>query len=183
MLPEYTLDTTNRSACEIVRQFVPHTDLAPPYQRGQVWSQDQQRALVKSWIMGIPIPAVILNDRADWRTETGDRRLVTDDTVWAVVDGLQRIDTAVAWFSGSLDIPGEWLPEHSVESSPDRTTTNYNQLTLAAQRHQARGFLLPLIEAKLPTIEAEAELYLLVNGGGTGQTSEDMQRATNVAGL
>jgi len=44
----------------------------------------------------------------------------------------------------------------------------------------ANNALLPLIEVKLPDLRAEAELYLLVNGGGIMQTDEDMERAARV---
>ena len=36
-LPDYRLNTTNRTAREIARGVVPDTDMNPPYQRGAVW--------------------------------------------------------------------------------------------------------------------------------------------------
>jgi hypothetical protein len=37
-------------------------------------------------------------------------------------------------------------------------------------------------EQQLPTLEKEAEIFLLVNGGGTPQTDADMAKAARVAG-
>ena len=38
--------------------------LSPPYQRGIVWGETRQRNLIKSILLGIPIPSIIINDRA-----------------------------------------------------------------------------------------------------------------------
>ena len=41
--------------------------------------------------------------------------------------------------------------------------------------------MLPLVESQLPNVQSEAALYVLVNGGGTVQSAEDMARAVQVA--
>ena len=63
---------------------------------------------------------------------------------------------------------------------PDGPYVTYLGLSLPGQRFMANNALLPLIEVKLPDLRAEAELYLLVNGGGIMQTDEDMERAARV---
>jgi hypothetical protein len=50
------------------------------------------------------------------------------------------------------------------------------------RRHQGTSWFLPVIEGTLPTPQAEAELFLLVNGGGTAQAREVMERARKLAG-
>ena len=38
-------------------------DLNPSYQRGHVWGVERKRNLIKSMLMGLPIGAIIVNNR------------------------------------------------------------------------------------------------------------------------
>jgi hypothetical protein len=187
-LPDYRLSASNKTAREVARNMVPLMDMNPPYQRGAVWTVDQQIALVKSWAMGVPVPAVILNDRDTpaWAEDMGPLDYGADDVrTWAVVDGKQRIETAVAWYAGMLAVPASWFPTSHVEATvhtADGPYVVYTGLSRPWQRRLGTSCMLPVVEARLPSLRAEAELYLLVNGGGTGQSEEDMTRAVRIAG-
>lgn len=185
-LPEYRLSATNRTASEIAGPMLEHIDLNPPYQRGPVWTEDQQVALVKSWVMGVPVPAVVFNNRDshEWRVNEGDAVHRGTAPTWAVVDGKQRILTAVAWFSGALAVPASWFPADRVaraKETADGPYVTYPMLTKPGRRFISNRALLPIVEAKLPSLRDEADLYLLLNGGGTAQTERDMDRAARVA--
>lgn len=185
-LPDYRLSASNRTASEIANTMLSDLDLNPPYQRGSVWTADQRIALVKSWVMGVPVPSIMLNNRAneEWRVNEGDGAWMGRSHVWAVVDGKQRILTAVAWFGGKLAVPASWFPADAVakaKQTSDGPYVTFSGLTRPAQLHMKRTAMLPITEAKLPSMQAEAELFLLVNGGGTAQTADDMRRATRVA--
>lgn len=186
-LPDYQLNASNRTAREVARQMAPQMDLNPPYQRGSVWTLDQRIALVKSWVMGVPIPAIIINDRANhgWVAEMGHRVYDENEPVWAAVDGKQRIETAIAWFERDLAVPMSWFPKEHVDTAvqtDDGLYVTYRGLSGPGQRIMGNGAMLAIVEAKLPSLRAEAALYLLVNGGGTAQSDEDMLRAARVAG-
>lgn len=187
-LPQHRLNPSNRNAREVARFLVPQMEMDPPYQRDHVWTVEQRRELIKSWIMGIPVGIVIINlrDNAGWREQTGDIFHGLNDKVYACVDGKQRIETARWWFEGQLPVPADWFePEHverTGEFGSDREFVTYRDLTLPQQRHQGHSFQLPVAEAQLPTVQAEAELFLLVNGGGTAQEPEVMERARKLAG-
>ena len=187
-LPDYRLSASNKTAREVARNMVPLMDLNPPYQRGTVWTADQRIALVKSWAMGVPVPPVILNDRdtPGWAAEMGPLSYEDDDVrTWAVVDGKQRIETAIAWHAGELAVPASWFPAGHVAvvvDTADGPYVTYAGLSPSWQRRLGTTCMLPVIEAKLPSLQAEAELYLLVNGGGTGQSGADMARAARIAG-
>lgn len=164
------LSARNGSARELAR-FVQDGDLIldAPYQRGSVWTEDQRVALIKSWILGVPIPAVTLNDR-DYR--------------FYAVDGKQRIETAVAWFAGDLAVPASWFPSDVVENTVDTDDGEYvthKGLVDSERTHQGMMWTLAVVEGKLPTEADEAALYLLVNGGGTAQTDADMANAVRIA--
>lgn len=182
-LPEYRLSTSNRAASEFANSMREFLDLNPPYQRQSVWTYEQRVNLVKSWIQGIPVPAVTLNDRAteQWREANGeDVRL--GKAMLGVVDGKQRIETALMWFSGEFTVPATWFtPEFRVFPAEHIPHVSYKNLSRAGQLYMARGAALPVIEARLPSIKAEAELFLILNGGGTSQTEADMERAEEVA--
>lgn len=183
----YSLQASARSAREIARIFTEDSgDLSPEYQRGSVWTEDQRIALVRSWLMGVPIPAVIINDRifGSW-PDGGPNGTPAGGFTYSVIDGKQRIETAVAWFNGDLAVPASWFPAEVVEQTEDTNDgpyVRYTGLTKPGQRYCANRFQLPTVEAKVATLEEEASLYLLVNGGGTPQTDESMANAARVAG-
>lgn len=190
-LPEYRLSPTNRNAREMARFMVPQMEMDPPYQRDHVWTVEQRRELIKSWIMGVPVGIVIINlrDNPGWREATGDAYDREDEKVYACVDGKQRIETARWWFGDMLTVPAEWFKPEHIEQTIDfggaqtgQKWVKYSWLSLPQQRHQGHAFQLPMAEAQLPTPEAEAELFLLVNGGGVAQEPEVMERARKLAG-
>lgn len=183
-LPQFRLTASTGTAHEVARHMMPQMELTPPYQGGSVWTLDQRIALVKSWVMGVPIPAIILNDRTtgDWVAATDTN--AAEAPVWAVVDGKQRIETTSAWFHGHRAVPAGWFPADHVHTTIEHTGgpyVTYTGLSLAGQRLLANRSMLTVVEARLPSVHAEAELYLLVNGGGTAQTHQDMTRAGEVA--
>lgn len=155
-----------------------------PYQRGHVWSTSQQVELVRSWMTGTPIPALIINDRLHpgWGP-TGD--IPDGQPVAAVIDGKQRLLTAHAWFTGDLMVPVSWFPPAAVEHFSDTRDGPYVAYPGLARRDRlscARSWHLPVGTARVGTVQEEAALYLRVNGSGTPQAPEDMARAARVAG-
>jgi hypothetical protein len=157
------------------------------YQRGSVWSDAQRALLVKSWLLGVPVPAVMLNVRYSnpaWARGPG-REFPATEPAFAAIVGRQRIETAVSWFFGDLAVPASWFPADHVEQTVDTDDgpyVRYAGLTPTAQRLMGNRAMLPAIEAQVDTVQAEASLYLLLNTAGTSQTDEDMDRARAVAG-
>jgi hypothetical protein len=141
--------------------------------------------------MGVPTGVVIINNRWNpgWRRETGEDVVQRKDgKLWALIDGKQRVETARWWFEDMLTVPADWFAPEHVEQTIDfggaqtgRKWVKYSWLTRPAQRHQGM-WPMPVVEATLPSPKAEAELFLLVNGGGTAQESEVMERARKLAG-
>lgn len=180
-LTELRLTASNRSARELAR-WVTDDDmmtLDTPYQRGHVWTPDQRIALVRSWLQGVPIPAVVVNLRDRTWGWDGD-----DAYSYAVIDGKQRIQTAIEWFEGHLAVPASWFPPGNVvttEDTDDGPYVRFTGLSRPCQVGQKREFTLPMCEPKLPSVAAEAQVYLLVNGGGTPQTDDDIARAAEIA--
>jgi hypothetical protein len=156
--------------------------LDPPYQRGSVWSTDQRVALMRSWLTGVPVAAITLNNRMGraWYAIDPHARIA-----YAVVDGRQRLETALAWEDGALAIPASWLPRAWIEHTEDTDNGPYVRntgLTEAGRRSIQSRMTLPCVQARLPDVESEAELYLLVNGAGTPQSHTDLSNAARIAG-
>jgi hypothetical protein len=134
---------------------------------------------MRSWLQGVPIPAVVLNERMDpaWRRTDPDLRVN-----YAVVDGRQRLETALAWQDGHLPIPASWLPAHWIHHSEDTDDGPYVRATgLHTPRRVDRCMDLACVRARVPSLAAEAALYLLVNGAGTPQSTTDLARAATLA--
>jgi len=72
-LERLKLSQTNRPM-DVIKHW--HIDgqllLDPPYQRGDVWGYKRQANLIRSILLGVPIPSIIINDR--WQGEGGGGR-------------------------------------------------------------------------------------------------------------
>ncbi|MFI0900492.1 DUF262 domain-containing protein [Streptomyces sp. NPDC020983] len=187
-LEHLSLNASDRQAREIVRTFteVLGIELRPPYQRGQAWTEDQQIALIRSWLTGTPTGVVILNDRTslEWKEANGYDPTERDEPTYACIDGQQRITAACAWFGNELAVPASWFRAEDVtatEDTDDGPYVRWGGLTLPRQRHFANRAHLTVASARVATVQEEAAIYLLVNGGGTPQTDADMANAADVA--
>jgi Protein of unknown function DUF262 len=175
-LEHRSINVSARSLSEVVRMVTDGSLLVDtPYQRGDVWIPEQRRNLIKSLIMGIPIPAVILNARhlvREWRLVDPNAEIG-----WSCIDGKQRLTTFVQWYSGQLAIPAEWLGPEFVADGLDRGALVYfHGLTPAGQRYMSR-WTIPLAEATLPTLLHEIDVYMLINRAGTAHTEGELGRA------
>lgn len=184
-LDQFNLSTSNRPAREVARLALDgELDLSPAYQRGLTWTTDQKIGLVRSYMTGVPVPAVIINDRLFGPWPKGTDGSPEGWYAYATIDGKQRISATIEWFTGELLVPASWFSPDSVtrtEDTDDGPYVRYTDLTDVEQRAQALCSMLPMIEAKVSTVEEEAELYLLVNGAGTPQQQTDMDRAAVIA--
>lgn len=134
--------------------------LDPPYQRGVVWGKKRQRNLIRSILMGIPIPAIIINDRTAARWD-GNISCV-------VIDGKQRVTAIRNFLTDELEVPGEWF-------EMDKEFVLFSELPTNKQRG-LRNTPIPFCEGQLKSLEDETEVFDLINFGGLlqGETDEDL---------
>ena len=103
-----------------------------------------------------------------------------------MVDGKQRILTAQAWFTSSFAVPATWFdPAHVLQSeqTKDGPYVRYDGLSEPGRLKFARRAVLQVTQFKAAaSVADEAAMYVLVNGGGTPQTAQDMDRAHSIAG-
>ena len=177
------LSASNRSAGEVVHTHLQGgwLDMNPPYQRGEVWTNAQAIGLIRSLAIGLPIPALVLNDRNTpaWRDANGALP-GRDEPTYGVVDGKQRITTLNRWYTSDLAVPASWFPSEDAVTTTDTTDgpyVTYDGLTAPCQRDMRFNWTIPMVESKVGTIAEEADIYLLLNGAGTPQSDEDLLRA------
>ncbi|WP_433855147.1 DUF262 domain-containing protein [Streptomyces kronopolitis] len=187
-LEHLSLNASDRQIKELARSFRQTfgLNLNPPYQRGQVWAHDQKIALIRSWLTGTPTGVVILNDRStiEWKQANGYDPVERDEPMYACIDGQQRISTACEWLDDALAVPASWFAAENVEATEgtdDGPYVRHSGLTLPRRRHFANRAQLTVAVAHVATVQEEAAIYLLVNGGGTPQTDTDMANAARIA--
>lgn len=131
--------------------------LSPPYQRGDVWGPVRQRNLIRSILLGIPIPAIIINDRAS----AGWDEMIS----CAVIDGKQRITAILSFLQDKIYMPGEWFGT--------KGDIIYSCLPEAKKRW-FKMIPIPFCEGQLRSLEEEREVFELVNFGGVPQGESDL---------
>lgn len=127
-LSELRLNQTNRPV-EVVdcwRDDGGGILLSPPYQRGDVWGTIRRRNFIRSLLMGVPIPSIVINDRMNAEGWGDDFRI-------AVIDGKQRITTIFMFLDDNLSIPAEWFHENHIQNR-DNGMVRYSDLNRVGQR-------------------------------------------------
>lgn len=97
---EHVDDDGNEPVDSVVRNFsVMHLfqlidkgqlDIEPPWQRKDVWALARKRELIKSLILGIPLPSIILHKKAGR---------------WSIIDGKQRLTAIVQYLRNEFKLP------------------------------------------------------------------------------
>lgn len=186
-LERLPINTMNMMLTNLVRMVEQgRIDLSPAYQRGDVWSEDQRVALVYSWLVGATVPSITLNDRSgrQWMDLAACNPDAGDTNWYGCIDGKQRLTTAVMWMHGEFAVPASWFPAGSVattEETGDGPYVRYTGLTEAGQACSTDRSAMPVGMGEFPSLRAEASIYLLLNGGGTPQTEQDMANAARIA--
>lgn len=178
-LPQYRMNALNRSLHDLVSHLRDGAlILDPPYQRGDVWTPVQRVNLIHSLLLGVPIAALVLNQRSGvaWYRNEGD----PGNVHLACVDGRQRLTTVRMWWDDEISIPAEWLDASYLPEKYPSLVRNCD-LSERGRRFCRNDFAIPSAEAQLPSLAAEAEVYGLINAAGTPQTEEDLARARALA--
>lgn len=140
-------------------------DMEQPYQRGVVWGTKRKQNLIKSLLMDVPIPSIILNDRLRGEFCHPDYEESRNWLV-AVVDGKQRVTAIRDFVADRLSVPASWF------EGAGSGELVYSQLPQRIQNH-IMNIPLAVTVGQLATLEEERELFDLVNFGGLAQGETD----------
>ena len=132
--------------------------LNAPYQRGDVWGKKRRVNLIRSVILGVPIPSIVINDRmkAGWKK---------NDFSIIVIDGKQRITSILMFLDSELEVPGDWF-------GMTEDVVTFDKLPIVNQR-MFKSATLSFSEGALPSLKMEREVFDLVNFGGVPQGESD----------
>lgn len=130
--------------------------LAPPFQRRRVWKIEQQRELIESVLMGIPIPVVYL-----FENENGLKQMV---------DGRQRV-TAL------IDFMNDRFTLNKLKMLPDFNGKTFTQLPpIYRSKLERYQVLVYVIEPPTPE-RVKYDIFDRVNRGGTQLNNQEMRNA------
>lgn len=199
-LPEVTFHSMNCTVGHwFPREGYEAIDFHAPYQRNSVWTLAQRRALIKSLIMGLPIGAVVVSvlpfdmtpEHYHYRIIDGKQRLETvrlfeADGFTIPVEWLPED----SWLYGN-DAPTEGevvlsqapflrrLFEMSrafpaLEWHGDKEQTGWKQVPKRGYADQFQRVPVWRNRTNEELLRAEAEIFMLLNSGGTAQDPEHL---------
>lgn len=158
-VPQYTskgdweCDYSFRDFTLKIEQMIKEDNLQlnPDFQRGRVWTEQQQIAFVEHIISGGGNGRVVYLNNPDWGHFEGKKGYL--DSV--CVDGLQRITAILRFVKGEIKAHGYYHDEYSNFRTFHGMKININNL-------QSKKEVL--------------KWYLEMNGGGTPHTEEELGR-------
>lgn len=120
--------------------------LNPDFQRGHIWSEEQQIAFIEYWLMGGKIGTIYLN-APTWPS-------VYPDGNYVCVDGLQRITAFMRFYNNEIKAFGHYYNEF--EDRPE----NWIKININ----------------NLKTRKEVLKWYIEMNSGGTPHSKEEIER-------
>lgn len=130
--------------------------LAPPFQRLDVWKLDQKRELIESVLMGIPIPVVYV-----FENEAGLKQMV---------DGRQRITALIDYMNDNFALS-------KLKMLPQFNSRKFSQLPpIYKSKLERYQVLVYVIEPPTPE-RVKYDIFDRVNRGGTQLNNQEMRNA------
>lgn len=154
----YKIDVGLKYFSKTIRQFVDEEGLIlnPDFQRGHVWTEEQQEKYVEHILRGGTSGKEIFLNKPSWHSKA-----VTDYDDFVCVDGLQRITAIMKFQSNELKVFG--LLYNEFEGEPREITTR--------------------ISIRINDLQYEKDVlqwYIEMNEGGTPHTKEEIQKVKDM---
>lgn len=150
--------------------------IAPAYQRLIRWEDSQKTRFIESILLGLPVPPVFVFQR--------------EDGVWELIDGLQRISTALH-LMGVLKINGElieplvlsgtnFLPSLEGMKWSSNQADDMNVFNTPLQLEIKRARIRVEILRKESDHDAKYELFQRLNTGGSKLSDQEVRNSVLV---
>ncbi len=138
-------------------------DLTPDFQRGHVWTKDQQRHFIENVLRGVVSSSgfVVQFNCTNWDNDSYSGDLPRG---FQCIDGLQRITAVLAFMDGEILPFG--LHVRDLDGSSYSTKGCRFRLKFAVHTFQTKADLL--------------QHYLDLNAGGTPHTNEEIERVRSM---
>lgn len=126
-------------------------ELNPDFQRGNVWTEDQQSKFVEFFLRGGKSARVIYFNIGEWSFDKN-----TDIPQMVCVDGLQRLTAILRFLHGEIPVFGHYISEYE-DNIPLDHTLKFNINNLAYKKDVLKW-------------------YLEMNSGGTVHSDAELKR-------
>lgn len=141
--------------------------IAPEFQRQFRWNSETQSALIESFLLGLPIPAIFVATNIDG--------------TWELVDGLQRICTVLRFFGvDAPESPKLKFSQDILELEELRTLKNfeglrYQDLPRPIRLTLERRYLRVQVLSDKSDVEVRFELFRRLNAGAIALTPQEIR--------
>jgi uncharacterized protein with ParB-like and HNH nuclease domain len=127
--------------------------LNPDFQRGHVWTEEQQIAWIEFFLRGGRTGRILYFNCPSWQGSVKDG----DYNDFVCVDGLQRITAIRKFMNGEIPAFGSYISEYEDEMSLMRNSIKVNINNLKTKKEVLQW-------------------YVDMNAGGTPHTNEEIER-------
>ena len=133
-------------------------NLNPGFQRRKVWKEKKRKSLlIESLMLRIPLPVFYVYE--------------DEDSVWHVVDGLQRMSTIYDYMNGKFELFGiQYL-----NNSKGRKFNNLDQKY--KNRITQTTLMINVIDSMTP-IQVKYDIFRRINTGGVPLTPQEIRNST-----
>lgn len=142
-------------------------DLSPDYQRGAVWTRQQQREFVGFLLDGGECPKIVIQRYESGANAPAGRKRDYYDLPAEVIDGQQRLRAICAWMNDEIDA-----------LTPEGDSLWFRD----SNEIDRRGLVLVLHYVDLPRVE-RLRYYIKLNRGGTVHTEQEIARVRELLTL
>lgn len=128
--------------------------LNPDYQRSYLWDNKKASLLVESILLNVPIPVIYVAEE--------------DDSKWAVVDGLQRLNSLRRFFDNEFKLTG-------LEVLSELKGLQFSTLNPKAARLLKNGILRIILIFKESNPEIKYDIFMRLNRGSIKLSEQELR--------
>ncbi len=139
--------------------------ISPDYQRLFRWEEEKQSRFVESLILEMPVPPIFV--------------IETDDGVYELIDGLQRISSYLHFRGERLgETDDDFLVLHGCDIVDDLNGLTFNKLPKALQIKIKRSFVRMEVIKKESEISLKYHMFKRLNTGGELLSAQEIRNCT-----